>query len=58
MASFFKNILLTAIGLAVLVIVEQWFGMTVAFVAAALCFVAYILLITVRQVRYEPDDDQ
>lgn len=58
MATFLKNILLTAIGLAVLVMVEQWFGMTAAFVGAAVCFVAYILLITLRQIRNEPDDDQ
>ncbi|NKB54713.1 MAG: hypothetical protein GKS00_00080 [Alphaproteobacteria bacterium] len=57
MVSFLKNIILTAIGLVVLVMVEQWFGMTAAFVGAAVCFVAYIVLITLRQVRNEPDDE-
>ena len=57
MATLFKNILLTAIALAVLVIFEQWFGMTVAFIAAGVCFLAYVLLITCRQVRDDPDED-
>jgi|TARA_Y100001934_G_scaffold74703_1_gene92809 hypothetical protein len=57
MATLFKNILLTAIALAVLVIFEQWFGMTVAFIAAGVCFLAYVLLITWRQMRDEPDED-
>ncbi len=57
MATLLKNIILTAIGLGVLVLVEQSFGMTAAFVGAGLCFVAYILLITLRQVRQETDED-
>jgi|ETNmetMinimDraft_20_1059909.scaffolds.fasta_scaffold658866_2 Flp pilus assembly protein TadB len=57
MASLLKNILLTAIALAVLVMVEQWFGMTAAFAGAGVCFIAYILLITLRQMRDEADDE-
>jgi hypothetical protein len=57
MAALLKNIVLTAIGLTILVMVEQWFGMTAAFIGAGLCFVAYIVLITVRQLRQESDDD-
>lgn len=57
MLALFKNILLTAIGLGILVLVEQWFGMTAAFIGAALCFLAYILLVTFRQMRDEGDEE-
>lgn len=57
MAALLKNIILTAIGLVVLVMVEQSFGMTAAFVSAGICFVAYIGLITLRQVRQEEDEE-
>ncbi len=57
MTALLKNIILTAIGLGVLVLVEQSFGMTAAFVGAGVCFVAYIVLITVRQMRNETDDE-
>ncbi len=57
MATLFKNILLTAIALAVLVIFEQWFGMVAAFIAAGVCFLAYVLLVTWRQMRDEPDEE-
>lgn len=57
MATLFKNILLTAIALGLLVMVEQWFGMAAAFVGAGICFLCYILLITLRQVRDETEDD-
>lgn len=57
MVRLFKNILLTGIALGLLVLTERSFGMTVAFVGAAVCFVAYIILITLRQMRNEPDDD-
>jgi F0F1-type ATP synthase assembly protein I len=53
MVTFLKNILLTGIALAVLVIVNQWFGIVAAFVGAGICFVAYVLFITVRQMRDE-----
>ncbi len=57
MASLFKNLLLTAAALGVLVVVEQWFGMTAAFVGAGICFLAYVLLVTLRQMRDEENDD-
>lgn len=57
MIGLLKNILLTAIGLGVLVIVNQWFGMTAAFIGAGLCFLAYILLVTFRQMRDEDDEE-
>jgi F0F1-type ATP synthase assembly protein I len=52
-----KNILLTGIALVVLVMVNQWFGMVAAFVGAGVCFVAYVVFITVRQMRDEPQDE-
>lgn len=57
MIGLLKNILLTAIGLGVLVVVNQWFGMTAAFIGASLCFLAYILLVTFRQMRDEDDEE-
>jgi|GEM_PF-3562558 hypothetical protein len=57
MATLFKNVLLTAIALGVLVFVEHWFGMIAAFVGAGICFLAYVLLVTLRQMRDEGDDD-
>ncbi len=57
MVTLFKNILLTAIALAVLVIFEEWFGMTAAFVAAGVCFLGYVLFVTWRQVRDETDEE-
>lgn len=57
MIGLLKNILLTAIGLGVLVIVNQWFGMTAAFIGAGLCFLAYVLLVTFRQMRDEDDEE-
>lgn len=57
MVTLLKNILLTGIALAVLVIVNQWFGIVAAFVGAGICFVAYVLFITVRQMRDEPQDE-
>jgi hypothetical protein len=38
--------------------VEQWFGMTAAFIGAGLCFLAYLLLVTFRQMRDEDDEDE
>ncbi len=57
MATLFKNVLLTAIALGALVMVEHWFGMVAAFVGAGLCFLAYVLLVTLRQMRDEGDDE-
>jgi len=57
MAALFKSILLTAVALGALVLVEHWFGMIAAFVGAGLCFLAYILLVTLRQMRDEPEDE-
>ena len=57
MATLLKNILLTAIGLAVLVIVEHWLGITAAFIGVGVCFLAYVLLITWRQMRDETDEN-
>ncbi len=57
MAALFKNILLTAIALAVLVIFEQWFGMTAAFILAGFCFLAYVLFVTWRQMRDDTDKE-
>ncbi len=57
MTGLLKRILLTLIALALLVIVEQAFGMTAALIGAGVCFVGYIFLITVRQMRDEPDDE-
>lgn len=57
MIGLLKNILLTAIGLGVLVMVNQWFGMTAAFISAGLCFLAYVLLVTFRQMRDEDDEE-
>lgn len=55
MASLLKRILLTLIGLAVLVLVERSFGMTTAMVATGICFLLYVLWITIRQMRDEDD---
>ena len=57
MATLLKNILLTAIALAVLVFVEQWLGITAAFIGVGVCFLAYVLLITWRQMRDETDEN-
>ena len=57
MVTLLKNILLTGIALAVLAMVNQWFGMVAAFVGAGICFIAYVLFITVRQMRDEPQDE-
>ncbi len=57
MTGLLKRILLTLIALALLVIVEQAFGMTAALIGAGVCFLGYIFLITVRQMRDEPDDE-
>lgn len=56
MAALFKSILLTAVALGALVLVEHWFGMIAAFVGAGLCFLAYILLVTLGQMRDGPED--
>lgn len=58
LTSLLKNILLTAIALGVLVMVEQWFGMTAAFVGAGICFLGYILFVTWRQMGDEEDEEQ
>ena len=44
-------------GLAALVVLEQAFGMTTAIVATAVCFVGYVLWLTLRQIAEEGDDD-
>ena len=57
MVTLLKNILLTAIALAVLVIVEHWLCITAAFIGVGVCFLAYVLLITWRQMRDETDEN-
>ena len=57
MAALFKSILLTAVALGAFVLVEHWFGMISAFVGAGLCFLAYILMVTLRQMRDEPENE-
>ncbi|PPR21277.1 MAG: hypothetical protein CFH40_01666 [Alphaproteobacteria bacterium MarineAlpha10_Bin3] len=57
MMNFLRRILLTMVGLAALVVLEQAFGMTTAIVATAVCFVGYVLWLTLRQIAEEGDDD-
>jgi threonine/homoserine/homoserine lactone efflux protein len=56
MMSFLRRILLTLIGLAGLVVVEQAFGMTTAIVVTGVCFLGYIAWLTLRQMAEEDDD--
>lgn len=57
MVRLLKNVLLTATALGLLVLVERSFGMIAAFAGAALCFIAYIALITLRQMREEAEEE-
>jgi len=57
MMKFLRGILLTMIGLAALVVVEQAFGMTMAVVVTGVGFLGYIAWLTVRQMAEEDDDD-
>jgi hypothetical protein len=57
MMGFLRRIVLTMIGLAALVVLEQAFGMTTAIVATAVCFVGYVVWLTLRQIAEEGDDD-
>ena len=57
MLRLLKNVLLTAIALVLLLLVERSYGMIAAFAGAGLCFVAYIAVITLRQMREEVDEE-
>jgi len=57
MMALLRRVLLTMIALLVLVIVERSFGMIVAMVAAGVCFLIYIFLLTLRQTREEDDSE-
>ena len=57
MIKFLRGILLTMIGLAALVVVEQVFGMMTAIVVAGGGFLGYVLWLTLRQMAEEDDDD-
>ena len=57
MIKFLRSILLTMIGLAALVVVEQVFGMMTAIVVAGVGFLGYVLWLTLRQMAEEDDDD-
>ncbi len=57
MTKFLRGILLTMIGLAALVVVEQAFGMTAAIVGTGVGFLGYVLWLTFRQMADDDDDN-
>jgi threonine/homoserine/homoserine lactone efflux protein len=57
MMKILRRILLSLIGIAGLVVLEQAFGMTAAIVVAGVCFLGYIAWLTLRQMAEEDDDD-